>query len=87
MEFTNNNTQSRSFYEKDGLKIMSDFNSDKELIRGYMTNGIKEISVRRVKSGWGVSLDYNGRCTRTYSNLTWSEMIQKWDKKLKEFTK
>jgi len=87
MEFTNNNTYSRNFYEKDGLKIMSDYNSNKELVSCHMTKGVREIDACRKTSGWILSLSYDGRNMRTYNKLTWEEMITKWDKKLKEFKK
>ena len=87
MEFTNNDTYSRNFYEKDGLKIMSDYNSDKELVSATMTKGVRVIDVCRKKSGWIVNLSYDGKSTRTYSKLTWAEMVAKWDNKLKEFQK
>ena len=87
MKFTNNNTSYRNWTKKDGLTIKTDYNNEKELVSGYMTNGIKEIHIHRVKSGWGVSLVCNGKHTRSYRGLTKSEMFVKWDNKLIEFKK
>lgn len=87
MEFTNNNTSHRNWIKKDGLTIKTDYNNEKELVSGYLTNGVKEIHIHRVKSGWGVSLVCKGKHTRSYRGLTKSEMFIKWDKKLMEFKK
>ena len=87
MRNENNNGSHRTWIKKDGLTIKTDYNSDKELVGGYMTNGKKEIHISRVNSGWCVFLDYKGKHTRIYEGLTKAEMLVKWDKKLVEFKK